>query len=163
MKIAPSSASDTAKFRKCSSTWVNGMMPFSTWPTAAMAAPTTSDTSSMKPSDTTRVRLVSRALISRVTELPSGLARQMAFSAVCISPNTPLAVTISDTTPMMVASWPERWLEALPMAVCRKAAACSPIASCSLPISAPRAASSPNTSPATATMISSTGPMEVMA
>jgi hypothetical protein len=87
----------------------------------------------------------------------------MAFSAVCISPNTPLAVTISDTTPIAVARIPDLGLAALPIALCRNAALCGPIASPSLLIRAPRAASSPKNSPATATTISSTGPIEVSA
>ncbi len=53
-----------------------------------------------------------------------GPARQIAFSAVCISPNMPLAVITSDTTPIIVATTPEPWRQALPMAVCRNAALC---------------------------------------
>ena len=45
-KIAVRQASEMTKFNKCSNASVNGMMLFKASPTAAIAAPMTSDTSS---------------------------------------------------------------------------------------------------------------------
>jgi hypothetical protein len=89
-----------------------------------------------------------------------GLAFQMAFIADWTSPNTPVAVTISTTTPTIVATMPASRLSALLIITSRALAAESPISPLSWPTMAPWAASRPNTNPAIATMISRTGAIE---
>ena len=75
--------------------------------------------------------LAARARISLEAVVPFGLAFQITFKAVCISPKTPEAVTIRVTTPMIVAMMPDGLLDALATAVCRIWAVCWPIRSLS--------------------------------
>jgi hypothetical protein len=63
----------------------------------------TNDTISMKPSAATRPRLAARLLIREKIGSSTGLALNVAFSAVRISPKTPDAVIRTVTTPMTVA------------------------------------------------------------
>jgi uncharacterized membrane protein len=68
-----------------------------------------------------------RARISRETVVPSGLAFQITFNAVCISPKTPEAVTIKVMIPTIVATTPDDLLAALATAVCKTSAVCWPM------------------------------------
>src|SRR5262249_48567727 len=65
-----------------------------------------------------------RARISCETIVPLGLAFQIAFNAVCISPKTPEAVTIRVIIPIIVAMTPDGMLAALATAVCKTSAVC---------------------------------------
>jgi hypothetical protein len=68
-----------------------------------------------------------RARISRETVVPIGLAFQIAFKAVCISPKTPEAVITKVVIPIIVATIPDDLLAALATAVCRTSAVCWPM------------------------------------
>ncbi len=85
------------------------------------------DTIKRNPNETTSPKPAARALIKRDIGVPVGSAFQMTLSAVCISPNTPEAVTITMTTPITVAILPEVLSCALATAVCRSSALCWPI------------------------------------
>ena len=74
-------------------------------PNALSAAAITSETSSKNPIVATSPRLAARAL-TRPDSPVLGSAFQMAFSADCISPNTPLAVTSNVPKPMTLAQIP---------------------------------------------------------
>jgi len=76
-------------------------------PRADSPALAASDTTSMKPSAATSPRLAARVLIREKIGSSIGLALNVAFSAVCISPNTPEAVINTVSTPRTVARAPE--------------------------------------------------------
>src|SRR4029450_4619342 len=66
-----------------------------------------SETISMKPGAATRPRLAARLRIKEKIGSSGGLALNVAFNAVRISPNTPDAVTSTVTTPTTVAVAPD--------------------------------------------------------
>ena len=66
-----------------------------------------SETISMKPSAATRPRLAARLRIKEKIGSSVGLALNVVFNAVRISPNTPDAVISTVTTPTAVAVAPE--------------------------------------------------------
>jgi uncharacterized membrane protein len=68
-----------------------------------------------------------RARISCETVVPLGVAFQIAFNAVCISPKTPEAVIIKVIIPITVATTPDDLLAALATAVCKTSAVCWPM------------------------------------
>jgi hypothetical protein len=70
----------------------------------------------------TRPRLTILALTTREIESPAGSAFQIVLSAVCISPNTPEAVTINVTPPIRAASPPDIFAEAPLIACCNRSA-----------------------------------------
>ena len=105
--------------------------------------------------------LLALARTSRPTVVPFGCAFQTLFSAACISPKTPEAVTTSVTMPIAAASMPDDLLLELATAVCRSSAVCRPMRSPSWDVIAPWAACWPYTSPAIAMTISRTGAKEV--
>ena len=114
---------------------------------------------SKKPKAPISPRLAARAR-TRPDRPAFGSAFQMAFSADCISPNTPVAVISNVTTPMTVARMPLDLLPALATMACNASAPCWPIRPCNCPTIAPCAASCPNTSPAMAMQSTSIGAME---
>jgi len=91
------------------------------------------------------------------------LAFQIAFSADCISPNTPDAVTIRAPRPIRVAMAPEVSLLALWIAVCSRSVLAFPIRVWNWSVRAVSAASSPKTKPTIARMISMRGARAVTA
>ena len=93
--------------------------------------------------------------------VPRGSAFQMMLRVDCISVNTPDAVMIRVIRPIIVAKKPVVLVAALWIAVWRRSALWRPIRPPSCSAMAPRAASSPNASPAMATTMNSTGPIEV--
>ena len=94
---------EAKKSKTCNATSAPGKIPLRYFDRACRAALTASETVSKKPQVTTRPRLARRARTSRLSVEDFGLAFQMAFIADWTSPNTPVAVTISTTTPTMVA------------------------------------------------------------
>ena len=93
---------------------------------AVNAALTASETINRKPNAATSPRLLARAWTQRPTVVPFASAFQTLFSAACISPNTPDAVTISVMMPIAAAKKPEDLLFELATAVCRSSAVCPP-------------------------------------
>ena len=130
-------------------------------PKAESAVLTTRETINKKPSAPTRPRPTARVFTTSVTaSSPSGCAFQITFSDVCNSPNTPVAVMSKVTTPITVAQMPASTLLALSIMDCTASAPSLPIRPRNCSTIAPRAASSPNTSPAMAMQITSNGAME---
>jgi hypothetical protein len=115
------------------------------------------------PSAATNPTLVARARMSRDRVVPFGLAFHMAFSADCISPNTPDAVAINVTMPTIVATMPDDLPAALATALCNTSAVCGPMRALNCAMIAFWAASRPKASPAMAMAISRTGAIEVTA
>jgi hypothetical protein len=87
-------------------------------------------------------------------------ARQIRSSAFCSSPNTVIAPRSSIAVPVTVAITPPSGLSAACSSRSTAAAPSSPISPRSWPKISPRAASSPNTRPATPMTISSSGAIE---
>jgi hypothetical protein len=121
------------------------------------------DTTSMKPRAATSPRLAARVRMSEEIGSSIGLALNVAFSAVCISPKTPEAVTRTVSTPRIVARAPvpaslARWRMDL-----MKSPHAGPRSWPSSRLIAARADSWPKTRPAIATTMRSTGASEVAA
>jgi hypothetical protein len=91
------------------------------------------------------------------------LALKVAFSAVCISPNTPEAVIGTVITPRIVVRAPEPGSLDRSRIDLMKSPPVGPSSWPSASLIAPRAASCPKTRPAIATTISSSGASEVAA
>jgi hypothetical protein len=137
--------------------------PVHQWASAARPAPSTSDTSRMKPIARMSPSERSRAFTSRHHPSPAGPgARQMRSSALCSSPSTVVAPSTIVTKPTIAANtlvagrlalFTSPWIAAAPL---------SPTRSWSCAKIAPLAARSPNTRPATAITITSSGAMEKM-
>ena len=87
-------------------------------------------------------------------------ARQIRSSASCSSPKTVVAPISRRTTPIVVAATPSAGLLTLASRPSIALAASAPISCATWPKISPRAASSPNTRPAIATTISSSGASE---
>ena len=104
------------KFKTWNKISAPGMMPFRTEPNACNPALITSVTSNRKPKVATRPRLAARARTIPLRPV-LGVAFQIALSAVCISPNTPLAVISRVTRPITVAQIPLFLLLALAIMV----------------------------------------------
>jgi hypothetical protein len=117
----------------------------------------------MKPSAATRPRLAARVRIKAEIGSSLGLALNVLFSAVCISPNTPEAVISTVTTPRTVAMVPEAGSLDRSRMDLMKSPPAGPRSWPSSLLIAPRAASCPKTKPAIATTIRSTGASEVAA
>ena len=148
---------ETMTFTTVKISFPNGRMKLRWLPNAVSAALTTSETMSRKPIAATNPKLAARARISRDTVVPFGSALQIAFSADCISPNTPEAVAVSVTMPIIVAKMPDDFPAALTTALCKTSAVCCPMRPLSCSVIAFWAASRPKASPAMATTMSKTG------
>ena len=131
-------------------------------PSAARPALNTNDTISRKamakiiPNASSRARSKFHAPL----DLARAGARQMRSSASCSSPNTELAPNSSTATPTTVAVMPSEGLLTLANIASMPVAASWPIKPCSWPNISPRAASAPNTKPAMAITINSSGARE---
>ena len=126
----------------------------------------------------TRSRSVWQTVLTPFAEIPRnlGLAAALAIWGIVIGAwsivtyggivtdtflPTPDAVIIKVIIPTIVAMMPDDVPEALATALCNTSAACEPMRPLSCPMIALWAASRPNTSPAIATTISSTGASDV--
>ncbi len=138
------------------------MRPLQNFPIAASAAVTTSETRSRNAIASTIANEKKRSLIApRMARPGFGFTPQMVFRASCSSPNTPEAPKSKATTPTMAATTPDDVSSLALLSIAWMASApFSPTSPLICSTMRPCAASSPNTSAATPTTISSRGASE---